>query len=629
MLDKYFIIDFDSTFVQIETLEELAHIALKDNLQRESIVKKMATITQAGMDGQIPYSESLASRLKLFQANREHINILVDLIRKQITASILRNRNFFVEYAPYIYIISGGFTEYITPIVAEFNIAADHVLANTFIFNKQGVITGFDKKNPLSQSQGKIKQLENLKLKGEIYVIGDGYTDYEIRKAGLAHSFHAFVENVNRSKVTKMADYIAPNLDDFLYRYRLPRAYSYPKNRIKALLLENIHPTAHQALESEGYQVESLKTALSEPELIERIRDISVLGIRSKTEVTAKVLEHAKKLLVIGAFSIGTNQIDIAQAASKGIAVFNAPYSNTRSVVELILGEILMLHRQTFDKSQKLHKGIWDKSAKGCHEIRRRKLGIIGYGNIGSQLSVLAENLGMEVYFYNTSEKLALGNARKCNSMSEVLEVADVVTIHVDGKPSNRNLIADREFAQMKDGVLFLNASRGFVVDTESLAKYVKNGKVAGAALDVFPKEPKNDNESFESVLQNLPNVILTPHVGAGTQEAQFNIGEFVTSKIINFVNTGNTTLSVNLPEIHLSELNNFHRFIHIHQNLPGVLAKINNIIAKHGINIEGQYLKTNDYVGYVITDVSTKYSKEAISELKSIPETIKFRTLY
>jgi len=404
-----------------------------------------------------------------------------------------------------------------------------------------------------------------------------------------------------------------------------------PENKswVNVLLLENIHPAAIALFRKEGYKIEVVSKSLDEEELSRRIKDVSVLGIRSKTEITKKILENANNLMAIGAFCIGTNQLDLDSCSKKGVAVFNAPYSNTRSVVELAISEIIMLMRGAFDKSVKLHHGVWDKSAENCHEIRGKKLGIIGYGNIGTQLSVLAESLGMEVYYYDVVEKLALGNAKKCSSMHELMKKADIVTVHVDGRKSNTNLIGEKEFKLMKDGVIFLNLSRGFVVDIKSLAKHIRDGKVAGAAIDVFPHEPKSNSEIFESELRGLPNVILTPHIGGSTEEAQHNIGDFVASKAIDFLNNGNTVLSVNFPNIQLPMLQDAHRLIHIHDNVPGVLSEINGMLAKNNINILGQYLKTNEQIGYVITDVSKEYDKKVIHDLKNVKHTIKFRVLY
>lgn len=404
---------------------------------------------------------------------------------------------------------------------------------------------------------------------------------------------------------------------------------SFPKNKIKILLLENIHPTAQQIFENDGFQVETISGSVAQDVLKEKISDVSVLGIRSKTNVDAEILSQAKRLLSIGAFCIGVNQIDLKACSQKGVAVFNAPFSNTRSVVELAIGEIIMLFRGVYDKCQKLHEGIWDKSAKYNYEIRGKKLGIIGYGKIGSQLSVLAEAMGMQVFYYDVVEKLALGNAKKCNSLDELLQITDVISVHVDGRKDNARLMGITQFEKMKNGALFLNLSRGFIVDIEALVASLKNGKVRGAAVDVFPEEPLNNKEVFQSDLRHFPNVIITPHIGGSTEEAQEHIAQFVPSKIIDFINSGSTILSVNFPNLQLPEFNNAHRLIHIHANVPGMMAKINNVLAHNGINIVGQYLKTNEEIGYVITDIEKNYDGKVLDEMKKIPNTIKFRILY
>jgi len=404
---------------------------------------------------------------------------------------------------------------------------------------------------------------------------------------------------------------------------------SFPKNKINVLLLENIHPTGHRLFQDEGFHVESIPGSIAPAELRYKIEDVSVLGIRSKTTIDAEILANARRLLAIGAFCIGTNQIDLKTCAQKGVAVFNAPFSNTRSVVELAIGEIVMLFRGVYDKCQKLHDGIWDKSAKYNYEIRGKKLGIIGYGKIGSQLSILAESMGMQVFYYDIVEKLALGNAKKCNSIDELLQIADVISVHVDGRKDNACMISTEQFEKMKPGVLFLNLSRGFVVDIEALVINLKSGKVRGAAIDVFPEEPLNNKEVFKSDLRHLPNVIITPHIGGSTEEAQEHIAQFVPSKIIDFINTGSSILSVNFPNLQLPEFNNAHRLIHIHANVPGMMAQINHVLARNGINIVGQYLKTNEEIGYVITDIEKNYDESVIDKMKKIPNTIKFRILY
>lgn len=628
-METYYFFDFDSTFIKFEALEVLASISLEGHNSKENILKEISAITNKAMNGSYSFSESLKKRLSLLNANKTHIEKLVKELKKNISVSVKRNKNFFKNNSKYIYIVSGGFKEFIIPIVKSYGIKPENVFANEFQFDKNGKITGFDTKNILSKDKGKIKQLKKINLKGNIYVIGDGYTDFELKKAGLADKFFAYTENISRDSVTKNADHITPSLEEFLFLNKLPMAISYPKNRIKVLLLENIHQNAVKIFRSEGYQVEHIKKSLSDNELAEKIKDVSILGIRSKTHISKKVIENAKRLIGIGAFCIGTNQIDLDEALLKGVAAFNAPFSNTRSVVELALAEIIILMRNIFSKSNALHSGIWDKSASYSNEVRGKKLGIIGYGKIGSQLSILAEDLGMEVYFYDNSEKLALGNAKKCNTLKDLLKISDVVTMHIDGSNHNTNFIDEKEFKMMKQGVIFLNLSRGHVVNLEALIKNIKSRKIRGCAIDVFPHEPESNDEKFYSDLQNLPNVILTPHIAGSTEEAQENIGEFVPSKIIDFINNGNSVFSVNFPEIRLPSFENAHRLIHIHENVPGILAQINTIFSKRNINIIGQYLKTNEKIGYVITDISKKYNPELINDLKNIKHTIKFRVLY
>jgi len=627
--DKYFIIDFDSTFTQVEALDELGELSLHDDEARDQILQEIKNLTNSAMEGKSSFTEGLTKRLALLKANKKHLAPLISRLHTKVSESVKRNKEFFNQFADNIFIVSSGFKEFITPIVTEYGIKEENIYANTFVYDEQGNIVGFDKENVLCLDKGKIKLLESLALQGDVYVLGDGYTDYEIKEAGLANKFYAFTENITRDNVVAKAEHIAPSLDEFLYQNKLPMAISYPKNRISVLLLENIHPQAVALFKREGYQVETIPGALDEDELCERIKNVSILGIRSKTQVTKRVLAQANKLMSVGAFCIGTNQIDLTTCLQAGIAVFNAPYSNTRSVVELAIGQIIMLARNILPKSEKMHQGIWDKSAAGSFEVRGKKLGIVGYGSIGSQLSVLAEALGMEVYYYDVVEKLQLGNARKCRTLKELLELADFVTLHIDGRPSNKNMFGPAEFEVMKDGAIFLNLSRGHIVDIASLVQNIKSGKIKGAAVDVFPYEPVNNAEEFVNELRGLPNVILTPHIGGSTSEAQENIANFVPSRIMEYINTGNTYQSVNFPNIQLPELVNAHRLIHIHENVPGVLANINNVLAGNHVNILGQYLKTNEHIGYVITDIDKVYDKTVVEDLKRVANTIKFRILY
>ncbi len=626
---RYFIIDFDSTFTQVEGLDELANIALATHPDRESVVAKIRELTEQGMNGEITFSDALKQRINLLKANRSHIDALIAFLSDKITESFVRNQEFLREFADEIIIISGGFKEFIIPVVARLGVKTENVYANTFTFDAEDNITGVDETNVLSQEGGKVTLIKSLNLDGHVSVIGDGYTDYQIKEAGLANRFYAFSENVSREKVIEKADFVINSLDEFLFYNQLPRGQSYPKSLIKVLLLENVHPAAIAAFERQGFSVEFHKGALDEEELIEKIKDVSIIGIRSKTNLTKRVLEHADRLIAIGAFCIGTNQIDLVTATKKGISVFNAPYSNTRSVVELAIGEIIMLIRGIFPKSVKMHAGGWDKSANGSYEIRGKKLGLIGYGHIGTQLSVIGEAMGMEVYYYDSTDKMPLGNAKKCRSMKEVFEVADVVSLHIDGRPENDDLIGEKEFAQMKNGVIFLNLARGKVVQIPALVDALKSGKIAGAGVDVFPAEPKTNNDAFESELMGMENVILSPHIGGSTEEAQEGIGHYVPERLLEYINNGSTTGSVNLPEVQLPYLKKNHRLLHIHQNVPGIMARLNNIFAKHNINVTEQYLKTNETVGYVIVDIEKAYSKEFVQEIKGIEETIKFRMLF
>ena len=397
---------------------------------------------------------------------------------------------------------------------------------------------------------------------------------------------------------------------------------------MRALLLEGIHPDAVSRLKAADYQVETLGRALDEAELIEKIAGVDVLGIRSKTKVTAAVLEAAPELSAIGAFCIGTDQIDVAAASAAGVAVFNAPFSNTRSVVELALAEIIALTRRLTEKNAGMHAGLWDKAAEGSHEVRGRTLGIVGYGNIGTQLSVLAENLGMTVYFYDTADKLALGNARRCATLDELLALADVVTLHVDGRVGNSGFFGEQQFARMRPRSLFLNLSRGFVIDHAALRRHLEQGHLAGAAVDVFPVEPKGRGDEFVSELRGLPNVILTPHIGGSTEEAQADIGAFVATKLAVYAQEGATTLSVNLPPVALPQQPGTHRVLHIHRNTPGVLAAVNTILAEHGVNIEGQLLATRGEIGYLLTDIGRDYSDDVVTRMRAMSQTIRLRVL-
>lgn len=394
---------------------------------------------------------------------------------------------------------------------------------------------------------------------------------------------------------------------------------------MKALLLENIHPRATEVFTAAGIEVETVSHALSEDDLIAALPGFQLLGLRSATNLTRRVVESSPDLMAVGAFCIGTNQLDLEAAAEHGVAAFNAPFSNTRSVVELVICEIISLARRLPEKSNKMHAGVWDKSAAGSHEVRGRVLGIIGYGNIGSQLSVVAEALGFRVIYFDTHDRLAHGNARRVATMDELLAQSDVVTIHVDGRPGNAGLFGAEQFDKMKPRAMFINAARGMVVDTDALRERILSGHIAGAALDVFPIEPKKQGDPFESPLRGLDNVILTPHVGGSTQEAQEEIGGFVSHKLAAYVAAGSTANSVNLPEVNVGPLDG-HRITHLHRNVPGVVAQIVTLLGEAGVNILSQQLATRDKLGYAVVDVASGLSDDVVAQLAALDSTVRVR---
>ncbi len=404
---------------------------------------------------------------------------------------------------------------------------------------------------------------------------------------------------------------------------------SFPVDRIEVLLLENIHATAHEIIGAEGFRIEAVSSALGEDELAEKLRSVHVLGIRSKTRVTDRALEGAKRLLTIGCFCIGTNQVDLAAANRRGIPVFNAPFSNTRSVAELIVAEIIALARQLGDRSREMHEGRWRKAAAGAFEVRGKTLGIVGYGHIGSQVGVLAESLGMRVLYYDTTAKLPMGNNTPVASLTELLGAADFVTLHVPDTQQTRGMMGAPELAKMRQGSYLLNASRGSVVVLPALAEAVKGGHLAGAAVDVYPEEPESNTDSFATPLRGLRNVLLTPHVAGSTSEAQAAIGREVGARLVKFVNAGATTGAVNFPQLELQPVKGTHRILNAHRNVPGVLRDINRIVSELGANIHSQILSTDPEVGYLIMDLDQDVSREVKNSVAGLPTSIKTRILY
>ena len=420
------------------------------------------------------------------------------------------------------------------------------------------------------------------------------------------------------------------NTYNYIFAEMEAQKTSYPKDKIRILFLENISDAAVKNFRGHEYSnVEKITKALTEDDLIREIKDVHILGIRSKTQITKKVLDAAKKLQAIGCFCIGVNQVDLKAATKNGVVVFNAPYSNTRSVAELVIGLSIMLIRRIPDKNKAAHEGTWMKDAKNSFELRGKTLGIIGYGNIGSQVSVLAEAMGMKVIFYDVETKLPLGNAEDAKSLKELLSRADIVTLHVPETSQSKNLISKTILKQFKKGAILINYARGEVVDLDALRKAILDGAISGAAVDVFPVEPEKNGDKFQTPLQDLPNVILTPHIGGSTEEAQENIGEDVSAKLFNYLEKGITFGSHTVPALALPPQEKSHRILHIHNNVPGVLSEINTTLSKNNINILGQYLKTNEEIGYVVLDVDRQLSSKALQLLKEVKQTIKVRMLY
>lgn len=620
-----FVIDFDSTFINAESLDALAQIALRRHPDRVAMVARIQQITNDGMAGLTPFSQSLAQRLSLLNLHRDHVTEANATLARTISRSFLKYREFFKKYSDAIYIVSSGFRELIDPIVIPFGVREDHIHANELIYHYSGRVLGVKSGSILAEDQGKRKLVDGLNLPGEVVVIGDGISDFEIASGRRDRKFFAFTENVSRDSVVKRSKFVAPNLDFVLQQLDIPAEELRPF-RGKALLLENIHPLAIERLLSEGFEVDVFPHAMTETELLTKIHDYTFVGLRSKTKLTAAVLAKAERLLGVGAFCIGTEQIAMHEATAKGIAVFNAPFSNTRSVVEMTLSALILLSRGLLDKNAKMHAGVWDKGAQGAHEVRGKKLGIVGYGNIGAQISILAEALGIDVYYYDIVEKLPLGTARSMPSLTALLAEVDMVTIHIDGRKTNDLLFNDAMLAAMQPGAIVVNYSRGRILDLASLAQHLRSGHLRGAAVDVFPEEPDANSNGFVTVLQGLPNVLLTPHIGGSTQEAQENIGRFVADRLVDFFLRGASQLSVNFPHILPPPRDGLTRLFHVHSNVPGVLAKINGLLGAEGINVEAQFLTTNQDIGYVITDVRN-FNQALIGKLSEVPHTLRVRS--
>lgn len=598
MQQPWFIIDFDSTFTQVEAMEELAAISLKNDPEKEAIIEQIKHLTDLAMDGKMPFNKSLKARIALLSAKKYHLNMLVNKLRKKVSPSFARNKEFFKKYQGRVLIVSGGFKEFIAPVVKSFFIDEDCIHANTFIYDKKNNIIGSDEENPLAQEGGKVKLLKQLKLKGQVIAIGDGYTDYQMRESGMAEQFFAFTENIARERVLAKADYIAPSLDEILYKMKLPMALSYPKSRINAVLLGKETFATAPYFKLEGYNVIK-RDSLSNKALTD-LKNASIIVSSLKQEITN--LNTFPKLISLAVWGNNNQQFNANMAQQMAVPIFSSPYANTRSVVELGLGFMFQLSRQTNT------------------ELRGKKIGIIGYGNAGSLMGVLAQNLGMDVLYFDEKDRAPLGNAIACKSLTDLLKKSNYVVL-LQSKNAG-TILAEKELKQMQPKACLINLSYDDSVEFQAVLKLIQQKKLFGFAMD-FQQE-----ENYLKLKQNS-QIIDTLNQRNNTLETQQNIASFTSEKIIQYINTGNISRSLNFLDIQLPALQGSHRFIHIHQNKPGLLAKINAVLAKHKINITGQYLKTNETLGYVITDVSKKYDNEVISELKKIEATIKFRVIY
>jgi D-3-phosphoglycerate dehydrogenase len=603
MKDTYYIFDFDSTFTQVEAMEELAEISLENDPEKEILIEKIRQLTELAMDGSMPFNKSLKARIALLSAKKYHVSMLVNRLRKRVSSSFIRNKQFFKESKGNVYIISGGFKEFIVPVVKPYFIDADHVFANTFVYDNKNNIIGADENNVLAQENGKVKLLKQLKLQGNVVIVGDGYTDYEVYEAGMANKFFAYTENVSRKKVLDRSEWIAPSLDEILFTQRLPMALSYPKTRLKVLLWGEETFIAAPNFKKEGYRIELLPDAASKTLVKQHLKDSHVLLFSPSLNLASHDLNDSK-LLSAGVWGEMQDDKHLSKWASSGVSLFGSYYAHTRSVSELALMWLLQLNRNIGE------------------EIQGKKLGIIGYGHSGSMLSVICEQLGMEVFYYDVDEKPSLGNAKKVKHLSDLLRKCNNVVLTASKRFGNSILLGSKELKLLPEGAILISLSYDQSIDLLVCKELIEKEKLAGFAIDLVQSENRN-------LKWKTPNTILSFQKRMGTKQTQMSISEMLSEKLIDFVNTGNTRGSLNFPELNLPALQQSHRFIHIHENKPGVLAQINSILAKYKINISGQYLKTNESIGYVITDVSKEYSEKVVGDLKAISETIKFRVLY
>ena len=602
--EQYFVIDFDSTFTQVEAMEELAAISLKNDPDRELIIEKIKQLTDLAMEGKMPFPKSLKARIALLSAKKYHLQMLVNKLRKKVSVSFARNKAFFKEYQGRVFIVSGGFKEFIEPVVKPYFIDADCVFANTFVYDKKNNIIGADEDNFLAQEQGKVKLLKHLKLKGNVCVIGDGYTDYELFEAGVANSFFAFTENISRPSVISKAQNIASSLDEILYQENLPMAISFPKSKIKALLWGEQCFDTEVLLKKEAYQIKKLPLKSDTETLLQDAQQAHIILFQPNADYKKLLQLRESKCLLMGVWGELDDKDFALSLAKRGIALFGSSYAHTRSVLELGLLKILHLFRLQEE------------------ELPGKVIGIVGYGHSGSLLSVMASHLGMEVLYYDIDERPPLGNAKRMKFLPDLLKKSDLVFLAAGKRFNKEQLIGAKELKLMKHQALLVNMGYDYAIDLDAVKEALNSGKLGGFGIDCLLEETHKKTQKF-------PFTISTLNKRLATHQTRNNIAEIVCERAIDFINTGSSQACDNFPRLNLPPLSGGHRFIHIHKNVPGVLAQINGVLAEKKINISGQYLKTNESIGYVITDVDKQYEKEVIGELKEIPATLKFRVLY
>ena len=602
--EQYFVIDFDSTFTQVEAMEELAAISLKNDPDRELIIEKIKQLTDLAMEGKMPFPKSLKARIALLSAKKYHLQMLVNKLRKKVSVSFARNKAFFKEYQGRVFIVSGGFKEFIEPVVKPYFIDADCVFANTFVYDKKNNIIGADEDNFLAQEQGKVKLLKHLKLKGNVCVIGDGYTDYELFEAGVADSFFAFTENISRPSVISKAQNIASSLDEILYQENLPMAISFPKSKIKALLWGEQCFDTEVLLKKEAYQIKKLPLKSDTETLLQEAQQAHIILFQPNADYKKLLQLRESKCLLMGVWGELDDKDFALSLAKRGIALFGSSYAHTRSVLELGLLKILHLFRLQEE------------------ELPGKVIGIVGYGHSGSLLSVMASHLGMEVLYYDIDERPPLGNAKRMKFLPDLLKKSDLVFLAAGKRFNKEQLIGAKELKLMKHQALLVNMGYDYAIDLDAVKEALNSGKLGGFGIDCLLEETHKKTQKF-------PFTISTLNKRLATHQTRNNIAEIVCERAIDFINTGSSQACDNFPRLNLPPLSGGHRFIHIHKNVPGVLAQINGVLAGKKINISGQYLKTNESIGYVITDVDKQYEKEVIGELKEIPATLKFRVLY